>query len=85
MWPLDRLSDDRLRSIIIKCGWNKNDDRDLYGVLSSNNPPYFMKSIQELSAKRRIPELLAHYKPYEFDNGNKHEVYPGFINLIVNE
>jgi hypothetical protein len=85
MWPLDRLSDDRLKSIIIKCGWNKNDDRDLYGVLSCDNPPYFLKSIQELSANRNIPKLLENYKQYEFENGNKHEVYPGFINLIVNE
>ena len=85
MWPLERLSDDRLRSITIKCGWNKNDDRDLYGIPSFANPPYFLKSMQELSAKRNIPELLANYKSYEFDNGNKHEVYPGFINLIVNE
>jgi len=85
MWPLDRLSDEKLKSIIIKCGWNKNDDRDLYGIPSFDNPPYFLKSMQELSAKRNIPELLEHYKQYEFDDGNKHEVYPGFIEKIVNE
>jgi len=85
MWPLERLSDDRLRSITIKCGWNKNDDRDLYGIPSFGNPPYFLKSIRELSAKRKMPELLENYKQYEFDDGNKHEVYPGFINKIVNE
>ena len=85
MWPLERLSEERLKSIIIKCGFNKNDERKLYGIPSCENPPYFLKSIKELYDKKKIPELLEHYKQYEFDDGNKHEVNPAFINLIVNE
>jgi hypothetical protein len=83
MWPLENLSPERLKSIIIKCGFNKNDNRDLYGILSCENPPYFQKSIEELSTK--TPELLKNYKQYEFEPGNYHEVNPAFIYLIVNE
>ena len=85
MWPLARLSPERLKSIIIKCGFNKNDNRDLYGILSCENPPYFQKSIEELSISKKTPELLKNYKQYEFEPGNFHEVNPVFINLIVNE
>jgi len=85
LWPLDRLSDEKLKSLTIKCGWNKNDTNILYGIKSCDNPPLFRESIRALAEKRKMPEVFGNYREYEFNDGNKHEVNPDFVKLIVND
>jgi hypothetical protein len=75
--PLEKLGDrlNRFRCIV---GWNKNDKRDLSGVPSNGNLPYYKIEFDKL--KEKYPGFF--YAQHMFEPGNGHEINDELVKKI---
>jgi hypothetical protein len=77
---LEKLGN-RLNTMKVIIGWNKNDDRDLGGIPSNKHIGLFEPMLADM--KRRYPGFQ--YEQHMFEPGNFHEINPELLRLAAND
>ena len=75
--PLEKLGD-RLNEFKCIVGWNEDDKRDLSGLPSNENSPYYDIEFDKL--KKKYPGFQ--YEQHMFKPGNGHEINGDLIRII---